>query len=135
MKIKREIIKRIIAQAKKDAPIEACGYLASKAGIVAKHYEMTNINKSQEHFSFAPEEQFEVVKDARAQGLEICAVYHSHPSTGARPSGEDIELAYDPNISYVIVSLAEGSEVVKSFKIINSKVEEENLEVIDDERI
>lgn len=129
MKIKKEIIKKIIAHAKRDAPIEACGYLASKAGIVAKHYEMTNINKSQEHFSFAPEEQFEVVKDARAGGLEICAVYHSHPETDARPSPEDIKLAFDPNLVYVIVSLQKGKQDVKAFTIKHGKVEGVKMEI------
>lgn len=133
MKIKKEIIEKITEHAKKDAPIEACGYLAAKDGIVIKHYEMINIDNSQEHFSFSLKEQFEVLKDVRAEGLEICAAYHSHPSTGARPSDEDIELAYDPNISYVIVSLAGGGEDVKSFKIKDSKVEQQDLEVIDNE--
>ncbi len=89
-------------------------------------------DKSEEHFSFDPKEQFESVKDARAKGLEVCAVYHSHPETAARPSPEDMKLAYDPNMSYVIVSLAGGEEDIKSFKITDSKVELENLEVVSD---
>lgn len=129
MKIKKEIIDNIINHAKKEAPIEACGYLAGNDEMITKHYELTNIDKSEEHFSFSPEEQFKVVTDAREVGLKVRAVYHSHPATPARPSAEDIKLAYDPNISYIIVSLANGSEDVRSFRIVNSKVEVENLEV------
>lgn len=131
IKIKKEIIEKMIEHAKKDAPIEACGYLVGKGGLVSWHYELTNIDKSEEHFSFEPKEQFDTVRDAREKGLEICAVYHSHPETPARPSGEDIKLAFDPDLSYVIVSLADGAEDVKSFKIKDSNVEIEDMEVID----
>lgn len=131
MKIKRNIIGQIIEHAKREAPVEACGYLAAKDGIVSRYYDLTNIDHSQEHFSFDPKEQFAVVKDARAKGYEVCAVYHSHPATPARPSVEDIRLAYDPVISYVIVSLAGGQEDVRSFKIAGGKAEREDLEMVD----
>ena len=130
MKIKKDIVDKIIAHAKKHAPIEACGYLAGKDGVVTKHYELTNVDHSEEHFSFDPEEQFKVLKDVRKNELQFYAAYHSHPFTPARPSIEDIELAYDPNISYVIVSLANGSENVKTFKIKSRKVDQEELEII-----
>ena len=130
MKVKKEIIDNIIAHAEGGAPLEICGYLASKDGVVIKHYELTNIDQSEDHFSFDPKEQFDTVKDARANGYDLCAVYHSHPVTPARPSQEDIRLAYDPNISYVIVSLADGGQDVKSFKIKDAQVTPEDIEVI-----
>jgi len=130
MKIKKDILNNIINHAKKLAPIEACGYLASKDGIIGKHYELTNIDQSEEHFSFDPKEQFDCVKEARGSGLEVSAVYHSHPATPARPSAEDIKLAFDPNINYVIVSLANDHEDVKSFRIVDAKVEVEKIEIV-----
>ena len=130
MKIRRDILSKIVAHAKKGAPLEVCGYLAGKDGSITKHYELTNIDNSPEHFSFDPKEQFATIKDARNQGLEVVAVYHSHPVSLARPSVEDIRLAYDPHISYVIVSLANGGEEVKSFKIKNSQVFPEVIEIL-----
>ncbi|MFQ5952875.1 MAG: M67 family metallopeptidase [Candidatus Omnitrophota bacterium] len=130
MKIKKEVIDKLIEHAKRDAPVEACGYLARKDDIITAHYELLNIDKSEEHFSFDPKDQFATVKDARTKGLEVCAVYHSHPQSPARPSPEDLKLAFDPNMSYVIVSLAGGEEDVKSFRITGSKLEPEELEVI-----
>ena len=132
MKIKKDIITAIIAHAKKDAPIEACGYLASQNGGVVKHYELNNIDQSPEHFSFDQKDQFDVLRDTRAKGLKITGVYHSHPQSPARPSDEDIRLAYDPTYSYVIVSTAGESADVKSFQIKNSKVELQEIEVIND---
>ena len=130
VKIPRHIVEAIYAQAAQEAPIEACGYLAGKADSVSKHYPMTNIDQSAEHFSLDPTEQFAVIKRVRAEGLEILGVYHSHPETPARPSQEDIRLAYDPTISYVIASLAENQYTIKSFRIADGNVLQEALEVI-----
>jgi len=132
LQIKKEIYEQLIAHAKKDDPIEACGYLAEKDGVVIKHFEMINTDQDREHFSMDPKEQFNVVKEVRNLGLKIKAVYHSHPETPARPSQEDIKLAYDPTISYVIVSLLKDSgDQVKSFFIKKGEVENEPIEVVD----
>ena len=132
LKIKQDIIDKIVAHGRIEAPLEACGYLAQKDGLVCKHFELTNIDKSPVHFSMDPAEQFATLKDCRNQGLKICAVYHSHPETPARPSDEDIKLAYDPALSYVIVSLAETKPTIKSFIIQKGIVEPEPLEIIND---
>ncbi len=130
MKITKEIVVDVFRHAKKDAPIEACGYLGGKDDVVTKCFPMTNIDKSKEHFSFDPKEQFKVLKNARAKGFEMLAVYHSHPATPARPSKEDIKLAYDPTISYVIASIAGKQETIESFKIKNGTVIPETVEII-----
>ncbi len=130
MKIKKDILNKIIEHARKDAPVEACGYLAFKDCVVIKHYELRNVDRSHEHFLFDVNEQFMVDRNARAEGFQLCASYHSHPVTPARPSKEDIKLAYDPNMSYVIVSLAKPEPEVKSFKIKNSIVTHEPLKVV-----
>jgi [CysO sulfur-carrier protein]-S-L-cysteine hydrolase len=129
--IKKDIINQIFSHAKSELPNEACGYLAGTNGVVTLAYNLTNIDHSPEHFSFDPAEQFKTVKDARNKGLEILANYHSHPSTPARPSVEDIRLAYDPNISYVIISLANSEPGIKSFKIKDGKVDSEDIKIVD----
>jgi len=48
--------------------------------------------------------------------------FHSHPSTPARQSKEDIRLAYDPSASYLILSLAEDIPVLKAFGITGDVV-------------
>jgi proteasome lid subunit RPN8/RPN11 len=135
MRILKSVITGLVNHAENDAPLEACGYLAGADDIVTVHYPLTNTDKSSEHFSFDPKEQFAAVKDARARGLEMYAVYHSHPVTLARPSQTDINLAHDPNMLYVIVSLAEGKEDIKAFAIRNNKVNQVNLEAVDDKGI
>lgn len=131
IKLQKNIYDAIVAHAQKDIPIEACGYLAGNDGVVTQHYELTNIDQSNEHFSFDPKEQFEVMKKSREAGLQLVANYHSHPETPARPSQEDIKLAYDPNILYFIVSLAADEPDVKAFSIKNGEVEKIEIQVVE----
>ncbi|MDR2639052.1 MAG: M67 family metallopeptidase [Helicobacteraceae bacterium] len=128
--IPKHIYDAIIAHAQKDAPIEACGYLGGLDGVIGLHYPMTNTDASEEHFSFDPQEQFAAFKAASAQKLRLIACYHSHPATPARPSAEDIRLAYDPNISYIIVSLAGETPTLKSFQIKEGKARNEEVVII-----
>ncbi len=132
MKIQRSIVNQVIQHAQADAPIEACGYLAVKDGIISAIFKMKNVDASPEHFSFEPAEQFAAVRQMRAGGLRLSAVYHSHPASPARPSQEDIRLANDPALSYVIVSLAEPQPVVKSFQIRDGQVTVEELHILED---
>ncbi len=130
MKIKTELMEKMRSHARRSYPIEACGYLASKEGVVVELYEMENIDNSSEHFSFDKDEQIRAYLDSKSKGLTLSGVYHSHPYTPARPSTEDIELAYDKHFSYIIVSLAEEEIVIRSFKIVNKTVTQEQIEEI-----
>lgn len=130
IQIKQQIVDQIIAHAKQVYAIEACGYLAGTGDTITQSYELRNIDNSEEHFSFDPAEQFSVVRKARNAGLEILANYHSHPKSPARPSEEDIRIAYDPGILYFIISLSDKTPQIKAFKIQQSKVEEETIQII-----
>lgn len=130
IKMSQSVYDEIVAHALKDTPIEACGYLAGLNGEVKYAIPMKNTDESNEHFSFDPQEQFDAFKKTQKEGLRLIAVYHSHPETPARPSEEDIRLAYDPNVSYIIVSLAAETPDMKSFIIKNKTVEKEEIEII-----
>jgi proteasome lid subunit RPN8/RPN11 len=130
LRISQQIKDQIIEHAQNGLPEEVCGYLAGTDRDVTKHYAMTNIDHSPEHFSFDPTEQFKVLREVRKEGITILANYHSHPETPARPSVEDIRLAFDPGISYVIVSLAGELPDVKSFIIKNGIVEKEDIKIL-----
>ncbi|MDR1675174.1 MAG: M67 family metallopeptidase [Tannerella sp.] len=115
IEIPQAIIDAIVRQACDELPDEACGLLAGVDNTVKKRFPLENVDHSPEHFSFDPREQFRVLKEARAEGLRILANYHSHPSTPARPSDEDIRLAFDPDFLYLIVSLAGEQPVIRAF--------------------
>ncbi len=127
--IPQPIIDALFAHAKKDFPLEACGILGGADGVVSAHYPMVNTDRSNEHFTMEPKEQFAVIKDLRAKGKEMLAIYHSHPETPARPSVEDIRLALTPAVSYVIISLAGEVPDIKSFLIAGGVVTPEEINI------
>lgn len=132
MRIKRDTLNAIIAQAKAELPDESCGYLlADEVGVIDENYKMTNIDHSPEHFSFDPREQFAAIKYSRQKGKKLVANWHSHPSSPSRPSVEDIKLAYDPTITYFILSLAAEEPVFNGFHIENGVVEKLVVEIVD----
>ncbi len=131
LEIPRNIFSQMLAQAGAQAPLEACGILAGTGHRVERLYEMANTDQSSEHFTMAPEEQFAVMKDMRAKGLEMLAIYHSHPASPARPSAEDIRLAFTDGVLYIVLSLQEPSEPkVKAFNIDDGVVSESKLEIV-----
>ena len=125
MIIPRRIVDEIVEQARNELPDETCGLLFGDGDEVKKRFPMTNLDHSPEHFAFDPREQFQALREARREGLRIIANYHSHPETPARPSPEDIRLAYDPDIVYAILSLLDrDNPVLKAFEIRDGKVAE-----------
>ena len=130
LQIEQNILNAMLAHGRREEPNEACGYLAAKDGVVTRHFELTNIDAAPDHYSMDPKEQFATIRRTREEGLQLAAVYHSHPETPARPSVEDIRLAYDPDIIYVIVSLMAGVTPVLAYKINNGKVVAVDLKVL-----
>jgi len=130
LKIPADIFKQMLDQANAEVPIEACGILAGKNNVVEKYYEMENLDKSPVHFTMEPKEQFAVIKNLRASGLEMLAICHSHPATPARLSEEDKRLALTPGTAYAILSLQDADNpVIKSFKVDNGNVIEVPVEI------
>jgi proteasome lid subunit RPN8/RPN11 len=121
----------MVKQVKAEAPIEACGILAGSNGRVEKLYKMTNAERRSDHFMMEPEEQFAVVKDVRASGLEMLAIYHSHPQTPSRPSSEDVRLAVTPDVAHVILSLQNSEQpVVKGFFMTDGNMSEMSVTIV-----
>lgn len=130
IRLPRRIADDLTAHARADAPVEACGLLAGSGEAVAEAYRLTNVDQSPEHFSLDPREQFGAVRAARGLGLEIVAVYHSHPASPARMSPEDLRLAVAPGMCYVILSLADPQgPQFKAFRVEQGVAVEEPLVV------
>jgi proteasome lid subunit RPN8/RPN11 len=126
-----EIFDQMLAQARAEVPVEACGILAGTDGTVRKLYKMTNVDQSSTHCMMDPSEQFEIARDIRAKDLKMLAIYHSHPATPARLSAEDVRLALTPDVIYLIVSLQNmDSPVMKGFLIENGNATETLIELV-----
>lgn len=131
--IKKSEYEKIYQHALAGLPNEACGLLGGHEDgvdvIVTDVYLLRNVDESREHFSMDPAEQLTAVKDIRSKGQKLLGNFHSHPESPSRPSQEDIRLAYDSKMHYLILSLMEeNNPVLNSFHIENGTVEKEEIE-------
>jgi len=128
--LKKKFLDKIIAQARKEFPNEACGILAGKDGKAGKIYAMNNADASPSTFFMDPKEQFKVMKEIRGSGMEMIGIYHSHVASPAYPSSHDVELAFYPEVSCVIISLQDRENpAIRSFKICERKIKEEEVRI------
>jgi proteasome lid subunit RPN8/RPN11 len=121
----------MILHGRRGLPHESCGLIAGEAQgeekTVTAVYALTNTDQSAEHFSMDPAEQFRAIKDIRNRGWVLLGNFHSHPASPARPSAEDIRLAFDPSLSYVIISLQQEPPELKSFFVREGQAVEEPI--------
>lgn len=102
--IPRLIWEALTADAARFAPQEACGLLAGISPVVQIHYPIPNELHSTNHFRMEPQAQVNAFVDIEARGLELLAIWHSHPAGPAYPSATDLaEYAY-PGVVYLIWS-------------------------------
>lgn len=133
---KEEQFGQFIAHAKAGLPNEACallgGTVSGQDAVVEQVYLLTNVDKSPEHFSMDPAEQFAAIKDMRRNGWVLLGNLHSHPSSPSRPSEEDKRLAFDPSLRYMVLSLMAEKPVLKCFHIRSGAVEEERITLLEE---
>jgi proteasome lid subunit RPN8/RPN11 len=107
----------MIAQARAELPNECCGLLAGlldadgRLGRAVKRYPLVNAAASPREYLSDPRSMFAAFKDWRQHGLEVLAVYHSHPTAPPVPSRKDLEMNYSPDAINLIISL-QGDEPV-----------------------
>ena len=95
--------------------------------VVTDVYLLRNVDESREHFSMDPAEQLAAIKDIRQKKAYFSAISLA-PGIAVTPSQEDIRLAYDPKMNYLILSLMNPEELVlNSFHIEKGEVTKEEL--------
>ena len=133
IKIPEQIYQRLIEYAENGAPEEVCGLIGGTKADGAKEareiYFLENAAHSAARFSMNPAEQFAAIRDMREKGISPIACFHSHPKSEAKPSAEDLRLAYDEEICYVIISL-KTKPVIKAFRITGKIASDEDITVL-----
>ena len=66
-----------------------------------------NTERGHDRYEMDPKALLAVEREAKAGGMSVMGVYHSHPDNPARPSATDLERAW-PGYAYVIVSVRQG---------------------------
>lgn len=97
-------------------PLEACGLLGGRGGVVEVVIPVRNAANSPVRFRMEPLEQWKAFEQIESAGMELLAIFHSHPQGPAVPSPTDIaESFYD--VIQVIWSPGEGEWLAHAFWI------------------
>jgi proteasome lid subunit RPN8/RPN11 len=110
----------VLAHARAEAPRECCGLLAGRvdgdAGRVTRGFRLVNVAPDPlTRCVSEPRGTFAAEKAMLAEGLQVLAVYHSHPSSPPVPSRTDLEWNYSPNVVTLIVSPASDPPAVRGW--------------------
>lgn len=128
MRIAPELLEQIVEHAKRDAPNECCGLVGIRDGEAVVVHEGENLQASPFRFEMDPKTNLAALR-FEDDGLAPGAIYHSHTRSDPYPSQTDIEFAKGwPGWEWLIVGLAGGGTVVRSYLIEDGVVREVGLE-------
>lgn len=125
--VRQQMVEHCLAE----LPYEACGLLGgtpdpAEATVL---YPTRNVAESARLYTVDPLQHLKADRDAEARGLQLLGVFHSHTHTEAYPSPTDVAQAPDPEWHYVLVSLNYADPVVRSFRIVDGEITEEQVVV------
>jgi proteasome lid subunit RPN8/RPN11 len=119
------LIEELIAQARAGYPEETCGLVAGRDGRAVRIYPVENIYHSPVAFEMDPLQQIRTMLAIENEGLDLLAIYHSHPNGPAQPSPSDVAQAYYPESAHLIISLADPEQpTLRAFMIAGGQVTE-----------
>ncbi len=137
--IPQSLYDEMLAQAWAELPRECCGLLAGQidpegTARVSHRYPLINAaeNPAVEYLS-EKESLKAAYNDMRRRGLDILAVYHSHPSSLALPSARDRALSYGPSVVDIIISLAGEAAQPRAWRLSEDSYEEAEWTVVPDQ--
>ncbi len=118
--IRRAALDVIRRHAADDLPNECCGLLLGCAGSVERALRARNLRPSPNRYLVDPADHCAALRTARASGLEVVGVYHSHPAGSLRPSAVDRQEASYREFVYLIVSpqpAADGAVNLAAYRL------------------
>jgi proteasome lid subunit RPN8/RPN11 len=88
-----------------------------------------NVLRSAKVYEIDPKVLLRTYRRADEEGIEVLGVFHSHTHSEAYPSPTDIAQAPDSTWHYVLVSLRDVPAVLRSYRIIDGLVSEEQVSI------
>ena len=119
----------VIAHARRESPLECCGLLAGRiadgVGVVSMRFPITNDAASATEYETNPRDMFDAFRAMRAAGLELLAIYHSHPTSAPVPSRHDLDRnTYGESVVHVIVGFAAEKAEVRAWWLTEGRYRE-----------
>lgn len=131
--VPRDVHDAMLAQALSEHPNECCGQLGGTidggVGHVRKRYPLVNEAASRVRYSASARSLIDADRDMRQAGLEVLAIYHSHPTSHPVPSRTDLAENYWPGIVTLIISLTEEPPLVRAWWLGENDYQEAAWEI------
>lgn len=109
-------------------PMEACGLIAGKGGLVQAVLSVTNITQDPKTFLMEPRQQLKAFEWIESRGMELVGIYHSHPAGPETLSPTDVGEAAYPVVQ-VILSREGDQWQTRGFWIETGQVFEVRIKV------
>ena len=132
--IPKEVRGQLVQWAAAGHPHEVCGLLVGRSTAgrseVVQAAQARNIEpeRQRDRYRLAPDDWVAIDNRARAEGVEIIGVWHTHPDHPAKPSQTDLEAAWE-GYAYLILSVTtEGVAELRSWRLAEGMFEEQPIE-------
>lgn len=124
------LLQEMIAYVDQHMPLEACGVLAGKAAQAEKMIGVLNQVQSPVRFVMDPYEQLHAFDWIDSNGLDLVAIFHSHPTGPETVSPTDIaEAVYA--VVHIVLSRAGTQWKARGFWIENHEASEVKLQIVE----
>jgi proteasome lid subunit RPN8/RPN11 len=132
--IRGALLAEVVAHARRELPNEGCGLLAGRvadgAGVASASFPVGNDAASSSEYETNARDMLHAFRDMRERGLELLAIYHSHPMSEPVPSRPDLERnTYGESVAHVIVGLAAKEPQVRAWWLGEGGCREAPLEI------
>lgn len=129
LQLSNELLQEMIAYVAQYAPLEACGVLAGKADRAEKMIGVLNQAQSPVRFVMEPYAQLRAFDWIESNGLDLIAIFHSHPTGPETVSPTDIlEAAYA--VTHIVISYTIGVQwQARGFWIESGAASEVTLQI------
>ena len=122
--LRQWVADELVAHALSVAPNEACGLIAGDrlGGFGTTFHPARNALASPYRFDLHPEDLVRILDDIERAGLDLVAIFHSHPRSRAVPSALDRREARYP-VPYLIYGAGDaGQPLLRAWRIEGSEV-------------
>lgn len=108
-------LRHIRSRAERTYPEECCGLLVGRTlapgeFLVTRIVDSPNVRSDRAHdrFEIDPKVRLDVERSLRGTDQRVVGHFHSHPDHPAQPSDTDLANAFEPDLVWIIVGVAQG---------------------------
>ena len=122
LRLEHHQVAQLLQHAASRAPQEACGLLGGEGGKARRMVSIDNVaTDASRRFEMDASQLVRACYAFEREGLELCAIWHSHPVGKPLPSAEDIRAAAWPDVCQLIVGFSNGKAELGAWRIASGE--------------